>query len=170
VGFTKGNVVSSFNRKFHQDQIKQNFRPPGGGGLPGNEGLKPSQALVPVQKISQAQMDERQQKGLCYTWDAKWTRGHVCAARKLFILEAVEGDEGELVKNPDQLEEDPGEFFLEEFLEISLNVITGSPNPKTMRVVGLLRFHQVVILIDSGSTHNFVDTKLGATLGIRPVK
>jgi len=28
----------------------------------------------------------------------------------------------------------------------------------------------VVILIDSGSTHNFVDTKLAATLGIRLVK
>jgi len=170
VGFTKGNVVPSFNRKIHQDQIKQNFRPPGGGGLPGNEGLKQSQALVPVHKISQAQMDERRRKGLCYTCDAKWTRGHVCAAPKLFILEAVEGAKGELVKNPDQLEEDPGEFFLEEFLEISLNAITGSPSPKIMRVVGLLKFHQVVIIIDSGSTHNFVDTKLATTLGIRPVK
>jgi len=170
VGFTKGNVISNSNRKFQQDQIKQNFRPPGGGGLPGIEGSRPSQALVPVQKISQAQMDERRRKGLCYTCDAKWTRGHVCVAPKLFILEAVEGGEEELGKKPEQLEEDPGEFFMEEFPEISLNAITGSPSPKTMRVVGLLRYHQVVILIDSGSTHNFIDMKLAATLGIRPVK
>jgi hypothetical protein len=32
-----------------------------------------------------------------------------------------------------------------------------------------LRFNQVIILIDSGSTHNFVDTKLANTLGIRPM-
>jgi len=65
-------------------------------------------------------------------------------------------------------EEDPGEFFLEEFPEISLNAITGTPSPKTMRIVGFLRLHQVIILIDSGSTHNFVDAKLAATLGIQP--
>jgi hypothetical protein len=37
-----------------------------------------------------------------------------------------------------------------------------------MRIVGLIRFHQAVILIDSGSTHNFVDTKLASALGIQP--
>jgi hypothetical protein len=65
-------------------------------------------------------------------------------------------------------EDDPGEFFLEEFPEISLNAITGTPSPKTMRLVGFLRLHRVVILIDSGSTHNFVDTKLAANLGLQP--
>lgn len=37
-----------------------------------------------------------------------------------------------------------------------------------MRIVGVIRFHQVVVLIDSGSTHNFVDSKLAASLGIHP--
>jgi hypothetical protein len=66
-------------------------------------------------------------------------------------------------------EEDPGEFFLEEFPEISLNAIIGTPHPKTMRLVGFLKLYPIVILIDSGSTQNFVHTKLAATLGIRPV-
>jgi hypothetical protein len=37
-----------------------------------------------------------------------------------------------------------------------------------MRIVGFIRFHRVVVLIDSGSTHNFVDSKLAASLGIHP--
>jgi hypothetical protein len=37
-----------------------------------------------------------------------------------------------------------------------------------MRIVEILRYHQVIIFIDSGSTHNFVDNKMAATLGIQP--
>ncbi len=66
-------------------------------------------------------------------------------------------------------EKDPGEFFLEEFPEISLNAITGTPSPKTTRIVRFIKTNRVIILIDSGSTHNFVDTKLAATLGINPM-
>jgi len=113
-------------------------------------------------------MEERRRKGLCYSCDAKWTRGHVCQVPKLFLIEVADQEEEEGGKTAPQAEEDPGEFFLEEFPEISLNAITGSPSPKTMRIVGIIRFRRAIILIDSGSTHNFVDTKLAAALGIQP--
>jgi len=67
-------------------------------------------------------------------------------------------------------EEDPGEFFLEEFPKISLHAITGTPSPKTMRIIGFIKTNWIIILIDSGRTHNFVDTKLAATLGINPMR
>ena len=50
---------------------------------------------------------------------------------------------------------------MDEEPEISLKAITGTPNPKIMRII-----QQVVILIDSGSTHNFVDAKLAKVLEI----
>jgi hypothetical protein len=75
---------------------------------------------------------------------------------KLFLIEAVG-------------EDDPNEFFLEEFTENSLNAIICTPSPKTMRIVGILRYQQVIILIDSGSTHNFLGTKISATLGVQPI-
>jgi hypothetical protein len=53
------------------------------------KGLNPNQALVPVQKITQAQMEDSRKRGLCYSCDTKWTRGHVCAVPKLFLIEAV---------------------------------------------------------------------------------
>jgi len=113
-------------------------------------------------------MEEQRRKGLCYSCDAKWQKGHVCQAPKLFLIEATE-EEGEVKQTAEAAaEEDPGQFFLEEFPETSLNAITRTPAPKTMRIMGFLRFRQVIILLDSGSTHNFVDTKLASTRGIRP--
>jgi len=56
---------------------------------------------------------------------------------------------------------------MEETLKISLNAITGTPNPRTMRLVGVLKNQQVVILINSSSTHNFVDAHLAKLLGLQ---
>lgn len=36
----------------------------------------------------------------------------------------------------------------------------GTPSPKTMMVVGQLKKKRVVILVDIGSTHNFVDISI----------
>jgi hypothetical protein len=41
--------------------------------------------------------------------------------------------------------------------EISLHAISGYSGSKSMRLLGLLHNYQVSILIDSGSTHNFLD-------------
>jgi len=101
-------------------------------------------------------MGERRCEGLCYSCDSKWTREHVCAVPKLFLIEVT----NEPTPNPDRVagpaKEDPGEFFLEEFTKISLNAIIGTPHPKTMRLMGFLKLQPIVFLIDSGSTLNFV--------------
>jgi len=60
----------------------------------------------------------------------------VCIILKLFLITTVEDSGDDQLQETPPVEEDPGEFFLEEFLEISLNTITGTPSPKTMRIVG----------------------------------
>lgn len=113
---------------------------PGRHGSNPTKSLNPNQALVPVQKITQAQMEDRRKRALCYSYDAKWTRGHVCAVPKLFLIKAVQKEEEGDTARAVFTEEDPSEFFLEEFPEISLNTITGTPNSKTMRIIGFIRF------------------------------
>jgi hypothetical protein len=63
-------------------------------------------------------------------------RGHVCQAPKLFLIEVMEKEREVEQTAEATVEEDPREFFLEEFSEISLNAITGTPTPRTMWVVG----------------------------------
>jgi hypothetical protein len=74
-------------------------------------------------------MDERRKKGLCYSCDSKWTRGHICAGPKLFMIEEVE-----VVAEEDMVEEFE-DCRVKDFPEISLNAITGTPNPRTMRLL-----------------------------------
>ncbi|PKA63784.1 hypothetical protein AXF42_Ash017068 [Apostasia shenzhenica] len=56
-------------------------------------------------------------------------------------------------------EKQPEEENLEEqkAAHLSLHAITGIPSYSTMAVKGKLGIHEIHTLIDSGSTHNFVD-------------
>jgi hypothetical protein len=69
VGGNKG-VGFSGNRSQLQ-RSSQQFQP-SSSFQKGNSGNSDS-ALVPVQKITQAQMDDRRKRGLCYSCDSKWT-------------------------------------------------------------------------------------------------
>jgi hypothetical protein len=92
-----------------------------------------------------------------------WSRGHVCeGGPKLFLIEEVETEELE------ELDAATLKEVVEEEPEISLNAITGTPSPKTMRIVGWVKGQQVIVLIDSGSTHNFLDENFAAVLGVKP--
>jgi hypothetical protein len=143
-GFTRGTTYPDFTWTNFPAQFKHNFTLQPGGDMSGKEGPKPNQALVPIMKISQAQMEERRRKGLCYSCDSKWTRGHVCVVPKLFLIEVLNEDTTEPAKALGPAEDDLGEFFLEEFPEISLNAITGTPSPKTMRLIGFCDFSRLL--------------------------
>jgi hypothetical protein len=39
---------------------------------------------------------------------------------------------------------------------ISLNALTGFSAPQTLKLIGYIKHRKVIILVDSGSTHNFI--------------
>ncbi|KAH9295126.1 hypothetical protein KI387_038714, partial [Taxus chinensis] len=47
---------------------------------------------------------------------------------------------------------------------ISCHALSGISTPQTLQVVGYIKKQKVTILIDSGSTHNFINHKLAARL------
>ncbi|RVW24529.1 Transposon Ty3-I Gag-Pol polyprotein [Vitis vinifera] len=53
--------------------------------------------------------------------------------------------------------------------EITLHALTGWIVPRTMRIKAIIGAHEVVALIDSGSTHNFISDRVAETLRL-PVK
>ena len=53
--------------------------------------------------------------------------------------------------------------------EITLHALTGWIVPRTMRIKAIIGAHEVVALIDSGSTHNFISDRVAETLCL-PVK
>jgi hypothetical protein len=106
-------------------------------------------------------MDEHQLKGICYNYDDKYFPGHKCKEQNLFM--AISEDiSKEDVKTPlmsESLEitditppSDPPEVEL----IISLNDLTGFSAPQTLKLISYIKHQKVIILVDSGSTHNFI--------------
>lgn len=109
--------------------------------------------------LSQAEMSERRAKGMCYYCDEKFLPEHALKHRKtqLYSMDVEDAEEDE------NWEEEDTEG--REVAQISINAVVGSTDYTTMRVRGTQGKKNLYILLDSGSTHNFIDTKIADILG-----
>jgi len=100
-------------------------------------------------------------KGLCSYCDQPFEKGHRCGSKttQLFLVEIPsEGDE----ENGDTNEFAGKLDFVAEELEplVSMNAMNGATGFHTMRINGYLGKKTLYILINSGSTHNFLAINL----------
>jgi hypothetical protein len=114
-----------------------------------------------IQKLTQAEMAERQLKGLCYNCDDKYFPGHKCKEQKLFmaISEDIQEDDDDtspVPESPENSEINPPSDPPEVEPIISLNALTGFSAPQTLNLIGYIKHRKVIILVDSGNTHNFI--------------
>lgn len=126
------------------------------------EGLKHKESngkLRPL--LSQPEMSERMAKVLCYYCDEKFTPEHFQKYKKttLFSMNFEEETELEMVLN----NQEEVEHLDREVVQISINAIAGISDYTTMKVKGM----HGNVLIYSGSTHNFIDSKVAELLGCR---
>ncbi|GMY20249.1 hypothetical protein FCV25MIE_15488 [Fagus crenata] len=122
-----------------------------------------SRPPVTVHQMSPTELKERRDKGLCYNCNDKFNPRHCC--KKLFLIEACcQEEDGDMVMDIEAQEaleslEEPG---------ISLHAISGVQEPETMRLRGNLHLVPTTILVDSGSTHNFISEKLATKVNLKP--
>ncbi|XP_035541674.1 uncharacterized protein LOC118344675 [Juglans regia] len=116
-----------------------------------------------TRKVSSIQMDEKRKKGLCCHCDEKWNPQHTCKNPRIYLMQ-VDEELSEAEKEPVVVEITEDEIGVAETSveapEISLAAITGTPTMSTMRLLGTLMGEPVVILVDSRSSHNFVESTL----------
>jgi hypothetical protein len=136
--------------------------PPNAPPLP-SVNLVRSRAPV-VRRLNPAELKDRRDRGLCFNCDDKFSPGHRC--KKLFLIEGVYEEEAGHSSPAGEGEVEEEEEF--EIPEISLQAISGVPTPKTMRISGTIQGARVILLADSGSTHNFLNTQLAERLGLVP--
>ncbi|GJS18308.1 putative mitochondrial protein [Tanacetum coccineum] len=112
-------------------------------------------------QLTQKEYQEKRANNQCFYCDQRYTPGHKCSGQ-MYALEVLAGTECE--------EECLGEEELEELGEvpqISLNAMHGIPTYRTMRIKGVVGKHVIHILVDCGSTHNFVDIAVAKKLGCK---
>lgn len=80
----------------------------------------------------------------------------------------AEGDEEEGEQKEDDLETEQHELDLS-LCELSLQSVVGIGSPKTLKMEGSLQGQTVVVLIDTGASHNFIATSLVKKLDL-PVR
>ena len=101
-------------------------------------------------------MEERRAKGLCFWCDNKFTPGHKCRTRKLYSICLMGDDEGDEDSTVELGQET--EVLIGTDPHISMNALEGVPGCYTLKVTGRVAKLPIFILIDSGSTHNFMNT------------
>ncbi|GAU26218.1 hypothetical protein TSUD_354400 [Trifolium subterraneum] len=144
--------------------------------------FKPTMSVVPpksspaIKRLSPDELQARREKGLCYNCDEKYQRGHRC--KRLFHLLIVEPDEPSDEASLFQLEgnnsdptnevDTPLELGVDvDPAQISLHALMGHSIPQTLRVMGRIHQTPVAVLIDSGSTHNFLQDRVARQLGLQ---
>ncbi|KAK8947110.1 hypothetical protein KSP39_PZI006748 [Platanthera zijinensis] len=110
-------------------------------------------------KSSSSKLDEKRRKGLCFWCDQQYTPGHKCPNRRqAYSMEVVVEAVGEMEEDG---EEEQLEFGAEgeetQGPQVSMNALTGVTHNQTMRVTASHQGQPISVLIDSGSTHNFLD-------------
>lgn len=111
--------------------------------------------------LSQEEMSRRRAAGLCYFCDENYSPGHYLKHKKtqLFTMDCEE-DEEIIHKEEENDEEEQSDNA-----HISVNAVAGISDYQTMRVKGVHEKRSFFTLIDSGSTHNFMDTVVAEKLG-----
>ena len=107
----------------------------------------------------------RRDHGRFYHCDDKWIPGHHCKPR-LHLLIADEDIEpfASRLDAPSLPSDnfDPLDLDLDRYPipQISLHAIDGTVTPDTFRQYDLPHQHHLVILVDEGSTHNFIQSRV----------
>nr|GLL22224.1 uncharacterized protein LOC112097934 [Ipomoea trifida] len=125
----------------------------------------PSPALhkkaLPIVRISASERQEKMARGECYTCDQKWSRSHRCPNRSLLLMCSEDDNSSDAFQQLDMVDEHvlTGDCS-------SLNSMAGPGTPRSLRLTGSIHNASLQVLIDGGSTHNFIQPQLAERLNI----
>ena len=119
---------------------------------------------MPLKPLSLEELASRHECDLCFNYDEKFHRDHKCASRVFLII--VDDDDDTKEDSHHINPPDPPVAHDLDQAQISYHSLLGHLALETLRLLGSANNHQVVILVDGGSTHNFVQESLASQLGL----
>ncbi|CAM8978876.1 unnamed protein product [Rhodiola kirilowii] len=133
----------------------------------------PTSTTLPIKRLTPTKMAARKEKGLCFNCDERYAPGHKCRPRfQCLVLNETPFEEECPVIN--HVEDEEVDLHAEEHElvnpdttpNISCHALEGRVAPSTLRLRGQLKTLPIVILVDSGSTHNFLQTRVARKAGL----
>lgn len=116
--------------------------------------MSQSKNKLHIRRLTTAEQQDRRAKGLCFNCDERFTPGHHCKGRASLLYLEVEDNSSEKV---DTSVVDLNRQQEEELIpEISLNAFLGQRSVKSLSMKGSINGHTIQVLIDTGSTNNFI--------------
>lgn len=103
----------------------------------------------------------RRQNGECYGCGEKYIPGHVCASRQTAQVKAIETEVDGIILTDDILDAVAGEEAMEAAAAfLTANAMSGTTHAKSIKLRALVGNQVMLLLIDSGSSHTFIDQHL----------
>ncbi|XP_052733941.1 uncharacterized protein LOC108321488 [Vigna angularis] len=113
----------------------------GGGGL--NCGVR----TLPYSKYL-----KRREEGRCFHYGGPYSPGHRCAERSFKVMIMGADDDEEDAETMEEAEQC--------CMELSVYSAEGVTQSNTMKLAGWVRERRIIVLIDSGASHNFISAHL----------
>ena len=105
---------------------------------------------ISPKRLGWEKMQKRRAQGLCFSCNERLTPGHKCQGPRMLLIQGYNNSQ-------ENEEEAETEGNREEELEVFIHALTGWSSPRTMRVAASIKSQPIVVLINSGSTHNFLN-------------
>jgi hypothetical protein len=136
-------------------------------------------------------MKLRRDKGLCFNYNDRFHKGHRCKDKQFMLLLGDANSDPQpdplytylapYIPDPAQTPSPssllsipapdlnpppptPPDSPDSELFQLSLQVATGQPSPRTLRFTATILNHSVTILVDSGSSHNIIQPRIASFL------
>lgn len=148
--------------------------------IPNSKGLTPSSPTE--RKFSKADKTKddrlaslkayRRSKGLCFVCGERWGRDHKCATSVQLnvVQELLEALHSDLESDQPGTTEFTDDQVENQLMAISQQALWGTDSSKSIRLRGWVQGTEVLMLVDSGSTHSFIDQQIGQKLaGLTPL-
>jgi hypothetical protein len=163
-------------QRFSRNQLANSWPTPKSSPAPASSSGVPSAPLLPMpasrprfRQLTAAEMDERREKGLCFNCDERYAKGHRCKGRFLMFVSDTNDQSDEIISEMlgemdlELVETDLGES---EPAQLSFHALSGIQTGQTIRVLGKIESNPVHVLVDGGSTLNFIQGRVAQSLGL----